>query len=361
MGERLPHHYAALGVPVDASDEDVRRAIREGRTRWHPDALGVRGAPSGQTRFVAVGDAAAALGTQEARAAYDQALQAGLDALLATAGQPPLLGLIDRLAGVRKAPSEAGRNRRLRLTVAFEAAVTGTARSVELDTTIDCQTCDGAGFSASGRPWVCARCAGLGETLVRGTVRSAWERCRLCRGRGFEIEGACATCEGRGTRLTRTRFTVPVPAGTASGTILRVAGAGEPSESDGPPGDLLVEVFVEPDRRWRLDGVDLRMERWVPFWRAAAGGGIALVTPHGAARVQIPPGLADGEVLRLPGWGIRRGDKAGDLYATIRLEWPRGLTPEARAELVKWASSLPEDVFPRSLEQDRETREVGDA
>lgn len=348
MDLKVPHHYAALGVDIDASAEALRHAVRDARARWHPDALTAHGRRVGSARFVAVNEAAAVLLDEAARAAYDEALQDGLDALLKTSGQAPLLGLVDRIAGIRKAPSEAGRNRRLRLTVGLVDAVRGTGRTVELDTEVDCTDCEGGGFGADGRPFVCVRCGGLGEALVRGPLRSSWERCRRCAGRGYEVDHACEPCEGRGRVVVKRRFVVPVPPGTPTGTTLRVAHAGEPSPSGGPPGDLLVDLTVEADARWRLEGMNLKAERWIPFWRAAAGGSIAIGTPHGPARVQVPPGLTDGETLRLSGWGVRREDGRGDLFVNIRVEPPRLLDAGAREALVRWAATLPPGVFPNS-------------
>jgi molecular chaperone DnaJ len=348
MNENVPHHYAALAVAIDSSAEELRAAVRQQRARWHPDALHAHGREASAARFVAVNEAAAVLLDEGQRGAYDGALQRGLDALLAASGQAPLLGLVDRIAGIRQAPTEAGRNRRLRLIVGLVDAVRGTERAVELDTEVDCQRCEGMGFGAEGRPFVCGRCAGLGEALVRGAVRSGWERCRTCHGRGYVVDTACAPCSGAGRVIARRTFLVPIPAGTASGTTLRVAHAGEPSLSGGPPGDLLVELTVENDARWRLEGADLRAERWIPFWRAATGGSIAIATPHGTARVQVPQGLTDGEVLRLSGWGVRGKEAPGDLYVTVRVEGPRRLDAEAREALARWAASLPSGSFPRS-------------
>lgn len=362
MDERVPHHYAALGVAIDATAEELKLAARQQRARWHPDALHAHGREASAARFVAVNEAASVLLDEERREGYDRALQRGLDTLLAASGQAPLFGLVDRIAGIRKAPSEAGRNRRLRLTVGFVDAVRGTERAVELDTEVDCQDCEGLGFGAQGRPYVCGRCAGLGEALVRGTLRSGWERCRRCHGRGFEVDEACTPCGGAGRVVERRAFLVPIPAGTANGTTLRVAQAGEPSPIGGPPGDLLVDLLVEVDKRWRLEGLDLRAERWIPFWRAAAGGSIAILTPHGTARVQVPQGLADGEVLRLSGWGVRRPEARGALFVTVRVEGPSQLDAASREALVRWAAMLPSGSFPRSeaAEADTEPHSRGD-
>jgi molecular chaperone DnaJ len=348
---RLAHHYAALGIAIDATPEEVTRAWKDAAARWHPDALAARGRPHAVGRFVALGEAFGVLGDPGKRRAYDADLQAGLDALLKAAGQAPLAGIIDKIAGVKRASPEAGRNRRMKLTVEFAEAVRGTERRVELNTEVDCRTCDGQGFAQDGRPWVCQRCAGLGEVLVRGSMRSAWETCGRCHGRGYEADPACGSCDGLGHRVELRAFLVPIEAGSPSGRTLRVVGAGEPSASGGPPGDLLVDLIVESDPLMRLDGRNVRMERPIPFWRALAGGPIEVGTPHGMARIQVPAGSADGEVLRLAGWGVRGpqgGESSGDMLVTLRLEYPATLPDEAKGTLVEWGESLPPGLFPRA-------------
>ncbi len=355
ISTRLAHHYAALGLAIDASPDEVKRAWKDAAARWHPDALGARGLPHAVGRFVALGEAFGVLGDPAKRRAYDADLQAGLDALLKAVGQSPLAGIIDKIVGVKRASPESGRNRRMKLTVEFAEAVRGTERRVELNTEVDCRTCDGQGFAQDGRPWVCERCAGLGEVLVRGSMRSAWETCGRCHGRGYEADPECRSCDGRGHRVELRAFLVPIEAGSPSGRTLRVVGAGEPSPCGGPAGDLLVDLIVENDPLMRLDGKNVRMERPIPFWRALAGGPIEVSTPHGMARIQVPAGSADGEVLRLAGWGVRGmldGGAGGDMLVTLRLEYPATLPDEAKRTLVQWGESLPAGLFQRSERAD---------
>ena len=84
-------------------------------------------------------------------------------------------------------------------------------------------------------------------------------------------------------------------------------------------GHVLVRVRARPDFRFKVRGSDLRCDLRIQNQRAAQGG---LESVRGAAgnylRVQIPPGLARGEVLRIGGEGLPkpRGGR-GDMLIRI--------------------------------------------
>jgi len=364
---RVPHHYALLGVAPDASDEEIRQVWKREAQRWHPDV-----SPQGGPRFIALKEAIDAIGEASARKAYDARLQAGVEAavqrMVSGGDDGPsgravsegvrarLGGWIDRVAGVREARPAAGRNRRLRVAVGFAEAALGTERRVELMSERACQTCEGQGFPAAGRPWVCGRCGGIGEVLARPFLRAEWQACAECAGLGWVPEPACEPCGGRGVVVTPVTWVVPIPAGLVSGTTLRVAGAGEPGTGGGAPGDLLVEVEVEADPHLRRDDArgraEVRCEWRVPFWKAMAGGTITVPTVRGPVAIALPAGVVDGEVLRLPGHGARVGAVAGDQLVTVRIEWPVGLDAAALAGLRAWGESVPATCFPRTMAQE---------
>jgi DnaJ-class molecular chaperone len=144
------------------------------------------------------------------------------------------------------------------------------------------------------------------------------------------------------------KLEIPVPPGTTSGTVLRVQGAGEFDLDGAPPGDLLVEVSVTSDPLMTQRGHDLHLSRPVPVWLALAGGPLEVPTPHGGARVEVPAGVRDREVLRLKGWGVRSLEGSGDALVELVIEWPAHLGSEARKALRAWGTSLGVDAFPES-------------
>ena len=70
-------YYEILGVPRDASDEEIKRAFRRAAQRHHPDIDTSDGA---EQRFKELNEAYRVLSDRQRRSAYDMFGHAGVDA-----------------------------------------------------------------------------------------------------------------------------------------------------------------------------------------------------------------------------------------------------------------------------------------
>ena len=149
------------------------------------------------------------------------------------------------------------------------------------------------------------------------------------------ITGGEATIRIRRPHGDVETITVKIPAGIEDGKSIRLRGQGEPSESGGPAGDLLVTIHVGEHPHFRREGLDLTVEVPVSLAEAALGGKVDVPTPHGTITMTIPPGTSSGKKIRAKGYGIRRreGDH-GDLYAEILITVPKHLD-ETSADLIR--------------------------
>lgn len=127
---------------------------------------------------------------------------------------------------------------------------------------------------------------------------------------------------------------VTLPVGVAEGTKLRVRGAGSPSASGGPPGDLILTVHIGPHEWFRRDGLDVLVDVPLTIAEAALGATVHVPTLTGKAEVSVPAGTSSGARLRLRGQGIRTHEKGhGDLYAVIKIVAPKDLSEADKAAL----------------------------
>ncbi len=109
-------------------------------------------------------------------------------------------------------------------------------------------------------------------------------------------------------------FRLEVPPGTAPGARFRL-----PREEPFEGGTVTVRVKAAPGFRFKAQGSDLRCDLRISAGRATQGGSESLQGITGAMlRVQIPPGVGRGAMLRIPGEGLPkpRGGR-GDLLVKI--------------------------------------------
>lgn len=266
--------YDLLGVTRDADATDIKRAYRRLARRLHPDIN--PGDRAAALRFQAIVEAYEILSDAERRRRYDTSGSAG--AAVVGAVTFGFEGFDFSGSGAQGA--EASTFGDLFADVIHEALGSreSTARGADLFATVS---------------------VGLADVL-RGTQRlvSVVRRiaCRACRAAGTVpvAESTCPACRGSGAiRSSRGRM-----------------------------------VFAKPCARCAGTGRLRRVS-------CAPCGGTGIDSCAESIAVAIPPGVQDGERVRLAGRGHAgpRGGEAGDLYVTVRVE-PHPLFRREGADLL---------------------------
>lgn len=132
---------------------------------------------------------------------------------------------------------------------------------------------------------------------------------------------------------------VKVPPGVDDGTRLRIVGEGERVHTDLPPGNLFVTVRVAEHKSFRRIAQNLMMPFLVNSLNAMLGAEVDIRTIDGSTmRVTIPAGVQPETRLRLGGQGmplVGAPHLRGDLIIVIQIETPKNLTDEQRDLLRK--------------------------
>ncbi len=135
-----------------------------------------------------------------------------------------------------------------------------------------------------------------------------------------------------------------IPAGASDGSRVRIAGQGAPSSSGGPPGDLLLDISVEPHPFFKREGDDLHLDVPLTVNEAYRGAKVKVPTPDGEITLKVAPHTQSGGVARVRGKGVtRKGKPPGDLYVRYLVRVPQAESPELDALLEKVATFQPED------------------
>jgi len=344
-------YYEVLGVTMDATAEDIKRAYRKLAMEHHPDRN--NGDKGAEERFKEITEAYEVLRNSDQRAAYDRYGESGVrgrgrgpqgmshvdisEALNIFMRDFGGLGGFDAFfGGGQRAQRDRHRGQdikvQLRLTLAEVA--TGTTKTVKLRTLDVCATCRGSGAKAGTKPAPCRTCGGTGE--VRRTTQSLFGQllavtpCPACGGEGVTVAHPCPECRGDGRVKAEKTVQVDVPAGVADHHYLTLRGHGVPGPRNGPPGDLIAVLEIEEDPRFERQGDDLVYDLPVSFTQAALGADLEVPTPFGPTVLKVQHGTQTGTVYRLRGKGLPRvgGAGKGDLHVRVHVWTPAKLSAE---------------------------------
>jgi DnaJ-class molecular chaperone len=129
---------------------------------------------------------------------------------------------------------------------------------------------------------------------------------------------------------------VKIPPGLAEGQTLRLRGKGGEGLGGGPAGDALVTVGVLPHHFFRREGDDILVELPITIDEAVLGARVEVPTIDGRVALTVPKGASSGQVLRVRGKGVKRGDRRGDQMVTLRIAAPPAIDDELEAFFRRW-------------------------
>lgn len=304
-----PDYYKTLGVPRDASADEIKKAFRKLARKYHPDAGG------DEAKFKEINEAYEVLSDEKKRKLYDQYGTANENQIPrgwgGVGGQPGSTSYVDF--------SDFG----------SWADILESIRS---------------GNGAFGGNW---DFSGYGQPQPR-------------KGRDLNVtlevtfDEAFKGCEKRvsvrvpGKSGTDT-LTVKIPAGAVDGGRVRRKGMGEPGENGGPAGDLLITTKIKPDRVFTRSGANVEMELPVTIAEAALGASIVVPMPDGTKiRIKVPAGSQDGKVLTVRGKGapLLKASGNGDVRIKVHIVVPNTLNDKQREALEAFAAADDEKVRP---------------
>ncbi|HET7295071.1 MAG TPA: molecular chaperone DnaJ [Vicinamibacteria bacterium] len=342
-------YYEILGVPRNASEQEIKSAYRKLALKFHPDRN--PGDKEAEEKFKEAAEAYSVLQDPEKRRRYDAYGHAGLGG--AAPGFDPTIfadfgdilgdffGFGD-VFGRRRGPRR-GADLRYNLELGFEEALFGAETHVQIPRAETCASCGGSGSAAGSSPQSCPSCGGAGQVTFQQGFFSVARTCSRCRGVGRIITKPCAECRGEGHVVRERKIQIRIPGGVDTGSQLRIAGEGEAGAQGGPPGDLYVVVRVADHPFFRRDGTTLSCEVPVSITQAALGASLEVPTPDGGrAKIHIPEGTQSGQSFRVRGHGVPQlgGRGRGDLHVAVRVVVPTRLTADQRKLLEQLGKTL---------------------
>jgi molecular chaperone DnaJ len=342
--------YETLGVPRNADEKEIRKAYRNLARKYHPDVCKDQGA---ETRFKEINEAYSVLSDQQKRDQYDQLghetfTSASKGSYTGGGGfggggfSSDFSGfgdIFDFFGGgfggqQRYRGPQPGNDLLMQIQISLEEAVAGADREIEVIHTEACATCNGTG-SETKKQLNCPRCGGTGQLRqMSQTVFGQFVRmttCNECQGRGKIPERRCGTCRGSGHTRVKRKLAVHIPPGIDSGMRLRMEGYGEAGDYGASNGDLFIEIHVKPHPRFARSGDTLETVIGITPAQAVVGSVVDVETiDHRHVELRIPAGIQYNTGLKVPGEGVKRRGKPGDLLVRVRIMVPKHVAAEER-------------------------------
>ncbi|MEM4184398.1 MAG: DnaJ domain-containing protein [Nitrososphaerota archaeon] len=336
-------YYEILGVPRNASKEEIKKAYRRLVLQYHPDR---NKSPEAEEKFKEISEAYAVLMDDEKRRMYDMYGHEGLSGaytredffrgriedfedIFRDLGLGSFRSIFDRLFrdfGLGLYEEELVREEVVDLELTPQEMLQGAKKKVQYSVLETCQSCGGSGAEHGGFR-TCAACRGTGQvvrTSVMGHMTYTVARtCEVCGGRGKIIERPCKTCKGSGRVQSIRSLEINIPKGVANGSVLRF-------RTDRGVGGAREEVILAV-RTWlkktpyvyARDG-DLVVRVPISPSEAVLGVTVRIPAPDGLVDVKIQPKARPGAKIVVKGRGLWRAQGVrGDLIIRPVVVVPR--------------------------------------
>jgi len=203
-------YYEALGVPKNASDEEIKKAYRKQAMKHHPDRNQGDAAKVAEEKFKECKEAYEMLADPQKRAAYDQHGHAGVDPNMRGGGEghagfaEAFGDIFGDMFGQQRGRSGGGRqvfrgnDLSYAMEVTLEEAARGKDAQIRIPSWDTCDLCQGSGAKPGTQVKTCGTCNGQGTVQIRQGFFSVQQTCPTCRGTGKVIPEPCTACSGQG-------------------------------------------------------------------------------------------------------------------------------------------------------------------
>ena len=358
-------YYDVLGLKKNATSAELKKAFRKLARKYHPD-LNPNDKAS-ERKFKEMNEAYEVLSDPKKRKQYDQF---GHEAFEQGFGQGPGAGggfegfggqgagsyqgrgfddIFGNIFGGGRSAGPMGPQKGEDITytveVELEDAIFGRAMQVDLQREVSCTVCGGSGAQPGSQRRTCPTCQGTGSVAQGRGFMQFSQSCPTCRGEGSINPNPCRNCGGSGMTPKTEKINVKIPAGVDNGSKVRMAGMGAPGVNGGPPGDVYIITRVRPHHYFERKGDNLYSEAKVTVKEAALGEKIEIPTVDGLVMLSMPPGVQNGQQLKLKGKGVPHfgGAGVGDHYVTIHVVTPTNITEKGKELLRELDMMHPEN------------------
>ncbi|VAW36846.1 DnaJ-class molecular chaperone CbpA [hydrothermal vent metagenome] len=310
-------YYSILGVPKNASQDEIKKAYRKLARQYHPDLN--KDDSKAEQMFKDLNEANEVLSDAEKRKMYDQ-FGSQWQQYQRGGGRPEDFWSQSQW-GAQGTPSGRGQRRTVN-SEEFEQMFGDSGFSDFFETLFSQQM--GGQRGGFGQQTQTIRRSRDVEHTIQITLAEAF----YGTSRSIQWESASFGSVSRSIEAK-------IPRGVQTGSRIRLKGQGQ----DG--GHLYLRIQVLSDKQFERDGDNLKTAVPVDLYTALLGGQIDVSTIDRTVKLTVPPETRNGKQFRLRGLGmpnLKNAEERGNLYATIEVQLPTDLSEEEKELLQKLKS-----------------------
>jgi len=323
--------YKILGVPKDASQDQIKRSYRKLAFKYHPDRNKDK---SAEETFKEINIAYEILSDPQKRRRYDAGGSGSLGDLLSEifgggggrsggfGGFGDIFSGFGDFFGRSRRPErrtskvgpQQGETIQYTMELTLEEAFVGGKKKITIPRSEECQTCKGMGTKEGSKPEMCNKCNGAGEVQRverRGFIQSiSIGACPKCQGDGVILKDPCRTCRGKGRIDKKRNITISVPKGAYSGFKMKLRGEGMVGVRGGSPGDLIVVTRLLEHDFFIQNDETIAIKLPITYSQAVLGATIEVPTIDSEVgqeekyELKIPKGTQYGDIFKIKGKGF---------------------------------------------------------
>lgn len=241
-------------------------------------------------------------------------------------------GMNDFLRNIFKDRESGGQDVKVKLELSFMEAVEGCKKTINFQTLVTCETCNGAGVPAGTKPETCLACRGSGYMILQTGPFRMQSTCSQCGGSGKTVKDFCKSCRGKKVVPGIKTVSIDIAPGTDDEDVMKVLRSGQADPDGLRPGDLYVAIKVREDPVFRREKGDIHVDAVLNVTQAILGGTVQVPTLAGDVVLKVKPGTQPGQKVVLRGKGIktRNSYSYGDQYVHFNVKIPVNLTQKQR-------------------------------
>jgi molecular chaperone DnaJ len=271
----MKDYYKILGVPPNASQEEIKKAYYKLAQKYHPDKGG------DEEKFKEINEAYQVLSDKEKRAQYDRfgrvfegEERSGFDFSTFWKnyereefpgfgfGIDGLEDLFEEIFGFRKErvrkDFKRGNDIKINIELSLEDVLKDQEKEIVISKFIVCNRCEGQGAEPQSKIKECSTCRGRGEVQqIKRTFFGSFTSyvvCPECKGEGYVPEKPCHVCHGEGRIKSKEKIKINIPKGVDNNQVLKFKGKGDAGRRKGGFGDLYVRILIKPHPLFKRKG-----------------------------------------------------------------------------------------------------------